>query len=202
MKAPERRRQIVEKAAKVFAAHGLEGARTREIAQACGINEALLYKHFPSKKELFLEAMAYVHADAMESWCKRAERKPNGLAALRKLLELTITATFDSPEFCASAFHALAATAQDKTLRKAAAKCFAQMRECRSELIRRGIEDGSLRPDLDPERHSLWLTGITLTCILVNALRLRRSFTAKDARRLAKEILDFMAAPKQEGNKP
>lgn len=53
LKAADRRTSILEAAAAAFAARGLAGARTLEIAQAAGVSEALLYRHFPSKQALY-----------------------------------------------------------------------------------------------------------------------------------------------------
>ncbi|MBI3256439.1 MAG: TetR/AcrR family transcriptional regulator [Actinobacteria bacterium] len=57
LSAPERRREILEAARSVFLRRGLSGARTREIAEAAGVNEALLYQHFSSKEALFEAAV-------------------------------------------------------------------------------------------------------------------------------------------------
>ncbi|MCA1846905.1 MAG: TetR/AcrR family transcriptional regulator [Actinobacteria bacterium] len=50
---PERRQQLIEAARQVFLRHGLNGARTRHIADEAGVNEALLYHYFPSKEAIF-----------------------------------------------------------------------------------------------------------------------------------------------------
>lgn len=55
--APERRRLIIEAAKQVFMAHGMAGARTKDIATAAGVNEALIYRHFDSKEEIFAAAV-------------------------------------------------------------------------------------------------------------------------------------------------
>lgn len=60
MKAPpqdrltgdERREAIVHAAAPLFAAKGFDAVTTREIAEASGVSEALLYRHFDSKATL------------------------------------------------------------------------------------------------------------------------------------------------------
>jgi len=49
----ERRRQIVEAATTLFAQKGFRGTKTREIAQAAGVSEAMLFKHFATKVELY-----------------------------------------------------------------------------------------------------------------------------------------------------
>lgn len=45
--------KILEAAKKVFVAKGMEGARMQEIADAAGINKALLHYYFRSKERLF-----------------------------------------------------------------------------------------------------------------------------------------------------
>nr|WP_202560174.1 TetR/AcrR family transcriptional regulator [Streptomyces sp. SID5914] len=57
MAAPERRRLIIEAAKQVFLTRGLAGARTKDIATAAGVNEALIYRHFDSKEEIFVAAV-------------------------------------------------------------------------------------------------------------------------------------------------
>jgi AcrR family transcriptional regulator len=47
------RDRIVDAAAAVMRAEGVAGATTRQIARVAGCSEALLYKHFVSKQELF-----------------------------------------------------------------------------------------------------------------------------------------------------
>lgn len=53
--AEERRVAIVEAAKPLFARHGFAGTTTRQIAQAAGVSEALLFQHFPSKAALYRE---------------------------------------------------------------------------------------------------------------------------------------------------
>lgn len=51
--AEERREEILEAAERVFAARGLHGTPTMEIAKAAGISQAYLFRLFPTKAELF-----------------------------------------------------------------------------------------------------------------------------------------------------
>jgi AcrR family transcriptional regulator len=53
--AAARREAILEASLRLFAEHGLHGVTTRQIAEACGISEALLYRHFPGKESLYRE---------------------------------------------------------------------------------------------------------------------------------------------------
>ena len=55
--AEERRRAILESAQDVFAVSGYHGSSIDEIAQAAGISKALIYEHFPSKKDLHVSLL-------------------------------------------------------------------------------------------------------------------------------------------------
>lgn len=52
-----RREQILEAAKRCFALHGFAGTTTRSVAQAAGISEGLLFKHFPTKAALYAEIL-------------------------------------------------------------------------------------------------------------------------------------------------
>ena len=58
MTAHERKQSILLAAAPVLAQAGLQGASVKSIAEAAGVSEALLYKHFPSKQALYDETLA------------------------------------------------------------------------------------------------------------------------------------------------
>jgi AcrR family transcriptional regulator len=49
----DRRAAIVRAATKVFVEKGFHATTTRELANAAGVSEALLFKHFPSKEALY-----------------------------------------------------------------------------------------------------------------------------------------------------
>ncbi len=49
----ERRAAILKSVQKVFAEKGFDGTTTRKLADAAGVSEALLFKHFPNKEALF-----------------------------------------------------------------------------------------------------------------------------------------------------
>jgi TetR/AcrR family transcriptional regulator len=49
----ERRRQILDVAAGFFARRGFAGTTTREIAAAAGTSETVLFRHFPTKHDLY-----------------------------------------------------------------------------------------------------------------------------------------------------
>ena len=51
--APFRRQHLITTALELFASQGFEGTTTREIAQRCGVTEAIIFRHFPTKESLY-----------------------------------------------------------------------------------------------------------------------------------------------------
>lgn len=54
MRDPKRRKMLLEAARERFSAEGYEAATTRSIAADAGVTETVLFRHFPSKHDLFL----------------------------------------------------------------------------------------------------------------------------------------------------
>ncbi|MEP6718676.1 MAG: TetR/AcrR family transcriptional regulator [bacterium] len=53
MSAEERRLQILRVAVSLFSQRGFGGTTTKEIAQAAGVSEAMVFRHFANKQELY-----------------------------------------------------------------------------------------------------------------------------------------------------
>src|SRR5205823_3282355 len=64
--AVQRRRQLFDVALEVFAERGYHGASMAEIAEAAGVTKPVLYQHFRSKRELYLELLADVGQRLLE----------------------------------------------------------------------------------------------------------------------------------------
>ena len=59
MTGDERRSAIVKSVLPLFAKRGFASTTSREIAEAAGVSEALIYKHFPSKESLYAEIQSF-----------------------------------------------------------------------------------------------------------------------------------------------
>jgi AcrR family transcriptional regulator len=51
--AEDRRRQILEAATALFARQGFGGTTTRQVAERAHVNEAIIFRHFPTKEDLY-----------------------------------------------------------------------------------------------------------------------------------------------------
>ncbi|MBM3779458.1 MAG: TetR/AcrR family transcriptional regulator [Acidimicrobiia bacterium] len=77
MRGDDRRRQLIDAALHVFATRGFPGATTRAIAEAAGVSEAIIFRHFASKEDLYAAILEQKGAetglaDAIEGFRQRA----------------------------------------------------------------------------------------------------------------------------------
>ena len=66
-RSAETRARILEAALREFAAHGLAGARTERIAEAAGVNKALIYYYFAGKEQLYVAAVETIAGRMLDS---------------------------------------------------------------------------------------------------------------------------------------
>ncbi len=59
MAGDERRSQILQIAMQLFSQHGFRGTTTREIAAAAGVSEAMVFRHFATKHDLYAALLDY-----------------------------------------------------------------------------------------------------------------------------------------------
>src|SRR5260370_9117794 len=53
LSAPDRRQEAFEVDGKLFARQGYNGDKTREISRMAKVNEAIIFRHFPTKEDLY-----------------------------------------------------------------------------------------------------------------------------------------------------
>lgn len=79
MPAAERKKQIMMSAIRVFARSTYHGATTKNIAEEAGVTEALLYRYFGSKREIFKEGIRHTAGRitrGLEEILKENEHRP------------------------------------------------------------------------------------------------------------------------------
>ena len=73
--AKERRTAVVETACRVFAKSSYRGSTTAQIARETGVTEPVLYRHFASKRELYLACLAAAWDQLRLLWDEALERE-------------------------------------------------------------------------------------------------------------------------------
>lgn len=83
LSAQDRRSAILDAALEVFSRRGYHGAAIDDIAQTAGISKALIYEHFPSKKDLHASLLARHVDDIFGALQRSVAASEPGEASLR-----------------------------------------------------------------------------------------------------------------------
>ncbi len=86
MRAADRRRQILEVSAGLFAKNGYRGTTTALLAQSAGITEPILYRHFQNKLDLFVTLIEEIGKEVISSWKTALEGVDDPMKRLQTLL--------------------------------------------------------------------------------------------------------------------
>lgn len=175
LKAPQRREQLMEVATRLFARHGYEATTTAAIADAAGVTEPILYRHFKSKQELFVAIVKAVSERTMRHWQELIQGANDPSEQLR-----VVTAEFpDHMSQLADAYHVLhgaLATSRDKKVLAVMRDHYSEIERFFSRIIREGQKVGTFRKDVLP-KNAAWqiiMTGIGYGMIALNLMPLER----------------------------
>ncbi|WAC56919.1 TetR family transcriptional regulator [Gordonia sp. SL306] len=157
-----RRDELLTTAGKMFAEQGLRSTTVRDIADAAGILSGSLYHHFDSKESIVDEILRGFLDDLFARYRVIADA---GLTATETLRGL-IVSSFEAIDEQRNAV----AIYQDEAKRLAGQERFAYIGERNTEfrrlwhaVLRRGVDDGEFRADLDVElayrflRDTVWV---------------------------------------------
>jgi AcrR family transcriptional regulator len=147
---------IIEATIEALAERGIDGVHCEDVAARAGVGKATLYRRWGGKEDLLIAAFAAM---------KHPLPEPRGESVRADLVALlaVIAADADDPRFAQQ--YALLHGAGERYPRLVA-RYREQVVEPRRELVRvvlrRGIEAGELRADIDVEVAMLMLTGAVM----------------------------------------
>jgi AcrR family transcriptional regulator len=155
--AEQRKTMVVETACRIFAKRSYHGSTTAEIARETGVTEPVLYRHFASKRELYLACLDAVWEQVRALWEKalEAEEDPaNWLKAIGKAyLEARAAARIVLVDLW---IQALTEAADDPEIRRALREQVREVHTFVADLIRRAQEAGGIERDRDPDAEA-WI---------------------------------------------
>lgn len=84
--AAQRKEQLLDTAVALFADHGYAGATTSDLAKAAGVTEPIIYRHFDSKKALFIAVIERTSELTMATWDRQLRTARDPAQRLRRLI--------------------------------------------------------------------------------------------------------------------
>lgn len=84
--ASERREQLLDRAAELFSTHGYARATTAQLAKAAGVTEPIIYRHFKSKRDLFVALIERTGERTLAQWERELARANDPADRLRLII--------------------------------------------------------------------------------------------------------------------
>lgn len=148
-----RRQAVLDTACRVFMQASYRGATTAEIAKAAGISEPILYRHFGSKRDLYLACLE-------EAWRRFEAAAEEAVASDPRGCLGTIADTYMASRARVRLvdlwIQALTVAPEDPVIAKALKRQIREVQRFFAELIRDAQERGEIQPDRDPVAES-WI---------------------------------------------
>jgi len=179
MRKAERKRQLLEQAKELFLTLGYQSTTTEKIAQAAGVSEPVLYRHFASKKVLFLEVLREIREATLNRWRQETAHLSDPLAKLHAIADMYLGSTREQArEF--RIMHRTLVECDDVEIAGLLRTFYLDNEGLLAQVIRDGQQSGVFRRDLDA-RVGAWeliraALGHTLTLPLNIPLHLERDY--------------------------
>jgi AcrR family transcriptional regulator len=157
LSGPERRAAVVETASRVFSKSSYHGSTTAQIARETGVTEPVLYRHFSSKRELYLACLAAAWERLRALWEEALEREPDPAASLGTLGKTYLQARAADRVIMVDLWiQALGEAADDPEIRRGLREQVREVHDFVAGVIRRAQERGGILPERDPDAEA-WI---------------------------------------------
>jgi AcrR family transcriptional regulator len=147
----DRRAAIAGAARELIVEKGVEGLRTRDIADRVGINVATLHYHVPSK-----EALIELVAESLQLFFRgQSIARPRAHLSATEKMDLEFIdfreVVFERPEIMLVFSELMERGRRDERIAEAILPVKKKWRQMLVDLLSEGVREGAYRPDLDPD---------------------------------------------------
>jgi len=154
---PERRAAVVATACRVFAKSSYHGSTTAQIARETGVTEPVLYRHFASKRELYLACLDSVWQQVRMLWENAIEREQDSANWLKAIGKAYLEARASARIVLVDLWiQALTEAADDPEIRRALRRQMREVHEFVAGVIRSAQESGGVLEDRDADAEA-WI---------------------------------------------
>ncbi|HKC18564.1 MAG TPA: TetR/AcrR family transcriptional regulator [Candidatus Dormibacteraeota bacterium] len=156
MAAAERRQHLIETAIRLFTDGSYRGTTTAEIARAAGVSEPILYRHFASKRDLYLAALEHVWAKTQAAWEKKLDEAPDACAAIEAIGKGHVSVRSPKLQLAELWVQALSEASEDPELKRHLRIHMREVHDFVAGLVRRGQEQGAIAAERDADSEA-WI---------------------------------------------
>jgi AcrR family transcriptional regulator len=194
-----RRNEILDAAEKVFFSKGVSEATMDEIAEAAELSKGTLYLYFNSKEEIYFGINLRALRILRGLFEKALASAGPGAVNMREIGRAYYDFSQKYPDYFNAMIHFDAEVLKPEDAGRIGLECHEEgMRVLGlvAESVRRGMEDGSLRSDLDPMKTAilLWAQTDGVIRIVARKCKYMEEFADLDIEHLMEDFFMFIYA--------
>jgi len=156
LSAEERRAAVLECACQIFSKESYHGATTAQIARGAGVTEPILYRHFASKRDLYLACLTEAWIDTREMWETAIAEEPDPALWVGAMGQSYLAAKDKRGYIVNLWVQALTEASDDPEIRRFIRRHMREVHDFVADVIRRAQKAGGVFPDRDPEAEA-WI---------------------------------------------
>lgn len=160
-----RKEEIVQASLKVIGEKGVAALTISAIAEAAGMSEGNLYRHFPGKREVFLAVADFIGTNIMGKAATVAAGSGSPLAKLHTIFSAHITLVIEHPGIPRFVFSDQVHLGDREVAQLMAGKIVGYV-DTLTGVIAAGINEGEIRAVLSPRDTALTLLGVIQFTVL------------------------------------
>lgn len=180
MRAPERRRQLLEVAAAEFARRGYHGTTTAQLAKAAKITEPILYRHFTNKQALFVTLVDEVGEEVIAAWRASLEQATTPAERLGVLLAGNPATHERGRGIYRVIFHAMSESRNDEEIMAALQRHIGRLTAFLTDEISHLQQQKVVRKDASASGIALHLVQVAIGFGMLEPLGIKGVSSAKD----------------------
>ena len=168
LKAPQRREQLISVATKQFAKFGYDATTTAAIAEAAGVTEPILYRHFGSKQELFTAITREMSDQTLAHWRELIGDMDDPAEQLREIAR-QFPSHLKELSDAYRVIHNALTTSRDRKVLAVLREHYKQIESFFSGILAAGMKSGAFRQmDLKTPCWNLINTGLGYAMVTLN----------------------------------
>jgi TetR/AcrR family transcriptional regulator len=162
MAAAARREALIDVACGTFARSSYRGTTTKAIAAEAGVTEPILYRHFPSKRDLYLACLDAAWARVQALWETALADEPDPGAWLQAMGVAYLAAKDKRTRLVDLWIQALSEASDDPVIRRSLRRQIREVHEYVQDVIERAQAAGGIISERDPSAEAWVFISIGL----------------------------------------
>jgi AcrR family transcriptional regulator len=154
--AAERRAALLDSACRAFLRGSYRGTTTAEIAREAGVTEPILYRHFESKRCLYLACLAEAWSEVRKLWDATIEAERDPGKWLGAMGHAYLGLQNDKARIATLWLQSLTEAAEDPEIRKVLRRHIREVHDYVADVVRRAQAAGGVVADRDPDAEA-WI---------------------------------------------